>query len=222
MLTKIKTWFLGLKTWQKVVVGFMAFSILVAPFSGGAETSAPGGDSGTAPQVTEMPAPTATEVTEPLPFEVPEWVDQGVARAYFDSFASIDPETNMGVPTFISLDFIEFEDDKYGVFIEIAASENLFGLKAACGVAERQAQTLFTSIMRNVPVDLESHQLDLIQILSMLEGSDDFGAPIWRTLKNTSLEGPDFRKIDWAQEGIESKVSWDKLGGTLSCDRYKD
>ena len=55
MLTKVKTWFLGLKTWQKVVVGFVAFSFLVAPFSGGAETSAPGGSSGTAPQVTEMP-----------------------------------------------------------------------------------------------------------------------------------------------------------------------
>jgi hypothetical protein len=222
MLTKVKTWFLGLKIWQKVVVGFVAFSFLVAPFSGGAETSAPAGDSGTAPQVTEMPVPTATEVTEPLPFEVPEWVDQGVARAYFDSFASIDPETNMGVPTFISLDLIEFEDDKYGVFIEIAASENLFGLGAACRVAAREAQTLLTSIMRDVPVDLESHQLDLIQILSMLEGSDDFGAPIWRTLKNTSLEGPDLQKIDWDQEGIEDRVSWDKLGGTLSCDRYKD
>jgi hypothetical protein len=222
MVTKVKTWFLGLKTWQKVVVGFVAFSFLVAPFSGGAETSAPGGDTGTAPQVTEMPVPTATEMIEPIPFEVPEWVDQGVARAYFDSFASIDPETNMGVPTFISLDFIEFEDDKYGVFIEIAASENLFGLEAACGVAERQAQTLFTSIMRDVPVDLENHQLDLIQILSMLEGSDDFGAPIWLTLKNTNLEGPDLRKIDWDQEGIEERVSWDKLGGTLSCDRYKD
>ena len=64
MLTKVKTWFLGLKTWQKVVVGFVAFSFLVAPFSGGAETSAPGGDSGTAPQVTEMPVPTATEMAE--------------------------------------------------------------------------------------------------------------------------------------------------------------
>ena len=61
MLTKVKTWFLGLKIWQKVVVGFVAFSFLVAPFSGGAETSAPGGDSGTAPQVTEMPVPAATE-----------------------------------------------------------------------------------------------------------------------------------------------------------------
>jgi hypothetical protein len=76
--------------------------------------------------------------------------------------------------------------------------------------------------MRDVPVDLENHQLDLIQILSMLEASDDFGAPIWLTLKNTSLEGPDLRKINWAQKGIEDKVSWDKLGGTLSCDRYKD
>ena len=62
MLTKVKTWFLGLKIWQKVVVGFVAFSFLVAPFSGGAETSTPGGDSGTAPQVTEMPVPTATEM----------------------------------------------------------------------------------------------------------------------------------------------------------------
>jgi SOS response regulatory protein OraA/RecX len=62
MLTKIKTWFLRLKTWQKVVVGFVAFSFLVAPFSGGAETSAPAGDSGTAPQVTEMPEPMVTEM----------------------------------------------------------------------------------------------------------------------------------------------------------------
>ena len=62
MLTKVKTWFLGLKTWQKVVVGFVAFSFLVAPFSGGAETNAPAGDSGTGPQVTEMPAPQVTEM----------------------------------------------------------------------------------------------------------------------------------------------------------------
>lgn len=62
MLTKVKTWFLGLKIWQKVVVGFVAFSFLVSPFSCGAETSVPGGDSGTAPQVTEMPAPQVTEM----------------------------------------------------------------------------------------------------------------------------------------------------------------
>jgi hypothetical protein len=71
MLTKIKTWFLLLKTWQKVIVGFMAFSILVAPLSGGAETSAPTGDSGTAPQVTEMPAPQVTEMPAPQVTEMP-------------------------------------------------------------------------------------------------------------------------------------------------------
>lgn len=159
-----------------------------------------------------MPVPTATEMSEPLPFEVPEWVDQEVARAYFDAFKSIEPETNMGVPTFIGLDFVDFEDGKYGVFIEIAASENLFGLDAACGVAERQAQTLFASIMKDVPVDLVDRELDVLQILSMLEGTDDFGAPMWLTLKNTRLESSDLRKIDWAQVGIEGKVSWDKLG----------
>ena len=222
MLTKIKTWFLGLKTWQKVVVGFVAFSFLVAPFSGGAETSAPGGDTGTAPQVTEMPVPTATEMNEPIPFEVPDWVEPEVARAYTDALSTIEAETNMGVPTFIGLDFIDFEDGKYGVFIEIAASENLFGLEAACGVAERQAQTLFTSIMKDVPVDLVDRELDVLQILSMLEGTDDFGAPVWLTLKNTRLEGSDLRKIDWAQVGIEGKVSWDKLGGTQGCDQYKE
>jgi hypothetical protein len=71
VLTKIKTWFLGLKTWQKVVVGFMAFSVLVAPFSGGAETSAPTSDSGTAPQVAEMPAPQVSEMPAPQVTEMP-------------------------------------------------------------------------------------------------------------------------------------------------------
>ena len=222
MLTKVKTWFLGLKIWQKVVVGFVAFSFLVAPFSGGAETSAPDGDSGTAPQVTEMPVPTATEMTEPIPFEVPEWVDQEVARAYFDALASIEPETNIGEPTFIELKFQDFEDKTYGVFIELAASENLFGLEAACGVAERQAQTLFATIMRDVPVDLEKHQLDLLYINSTLAGTDDFGAPTRFFLKTIVLEGSDLQKIDWTQEGIESTVRWDKLGSYPECDKYQD
>jgi hypothetical protein len=73
MLTKIKTWFLRLKTWQRLVVGFMAFSVLVAPFSGGAETSAPAGDSGAAPQVTEMPEPTVTEMPTIAPTAAPSF-----------------------------------------------------------------------------------------------------------------------------------------------------
>jgi hypothetical protein len=62
MLTKIKTWFLGLKTWQKVVVGFVAFSFLVAPFSG--ETSSDAGG-------TETPAPTIAPVPNPTIAEMP-------------------------------------------------------------------------------------------------------------------------------------------------------
>ena len=73
MLAKIKNWFLQLKPWQKVAVGFVAFSIIVAPFSGGAETSAPGGDSGTAPQVTEMPVPIVTEKPTIAPTAVPSF-----------------------------------------------------------------------------------------------------------------------------------------------------
>ena len=62
MLTKVKTRFLRLKTWQKVVVGFVAFSFLVAPFSG--ETSSDASGTGT-PEPTSaapVPKPTVTEM----------------------------------------------------------------------------------------------------------------------------------------------------------------
>ena len=66
MVAKIKVWFLGLKTWQKIVVGFITFSLAVSPFTGGGSNDVGGGETSvptvapTEMTATPTPAPTAT------------------------------------------------------------------------------------------------------------------------------------------------------------------
>jgi len=70
MLTKVKAWFLGLKTWQKVVVGFVVFSFAVSPFTG--RTSSDVGETQTpTPPPTEMPSEVPTIAPTEMPSEVP-------------------------------------------------------------------------------------------------------------------------------------------------------
>ena len=64
MVTSIKKWFTNLKTWQKVVVGFVAFSLLISPFTGSGGGVASPGDPSSPPEVTIAPAPTATEMPQ--------------------------------------------------------------------------------------------------------------------------------------------------------------
>jgi hypothetical protein len=70
MLAKVKARFLGLKTWQKVVVGFVVFSFAVSPFTG--RTSSDVGETQTpTPPPTEMPSEAPTIAPTEMPSEAP-------------------------------------------------------------------------------------------------------------------------------------------------------
>jgi hypothetical protein len=217
MLTKVKTWFLGLKIWQKVVVGFVAFSFLVAPFSGGAETIAPAGDSGTAPQVTEMPVPTATEMVEPLLFAPPDWLDQETARSYSESLNKLrELGTLTGIEKLVLVEFIDFDDGtgEYGAFVEFVYDYS----SNPCRGGGFEGQRAFADVMRNVSFDFGEYKLGVLQFLARAPRTDDYGNPVWVTVKNIRLSREDFTQIDWSVEDIEYGINWDKLGGTSTCE----
>jgi hypothetical protein len=70
MLSSVQKWFGNLKTWQKVVVGFVVFSVVVSPFTGG--TSSDVGEAQTpTPAPTEMPSEVPTIAPTEMPSEVP-------------------------------------------------------------------------------------------------------------------------------------------------------
>ena len=65
-----KQWFLALKTWQKLVVGFVALSIVLAPFSGQSNSNV--SDSASpSPSVTSETQPTSTPEPQPSATEAP-------------------------------------------------------------------------------------------------------------------------------------------------------
>ena len=64
-----KKWFLALKTWQKLVVGFIALSVVLAPFSG--PNSNVSDSASPSPSVTSEPQSTSTPEPQPSATEAP-------------------------------------------------------------------------------------------------------------------------------------------------------
>jgi len=67
MLAGIKKWFLGLKTWQKIAVGFVAFSFLISPFTGSTSNTSSTGTPSPSEAVSEQPIATPEPTPEPTP-----------------------------------------------------------------------------------------------------------------------------------------------------------
>jgi len=220
VLKEITTRFSKLKLWQKALVIFVLFSIAVSPFTGSQSNQADGGNPSPSSSASEQPQETSTPTPRPLLFDVPAWVNSETAQQYSDAFEAIPDQTNMDVQKFISIDFTDFDDGTYGVFIDIAASEN-FSVKSACGVAFRESQDLFASIMSTVNYDFGDYKLDVLRIFSKLEGTDDFGNAKWYLLKQTGMERSNFSKIEWGVPDIQDGVNWDNLGSGPSCDTYE-
>jgi hypothetical protein len=65
MLANVKNWFMGLKTWQKFAVGFVAFSFLISPFTGTDSTSS------TSPTPRPSPSEAVAQSPEATPDPTP-------------------------------------------------------------------------------------------------------------------------------------------------------
>jgi len=221
MLKSLVNRFSQLKTWQKIVVGFVLFSVAVSPFTGNSSSNSNGDSSN--PSGTPAPSATASipePSAAPLLFTAPDWMPAEVAQQYSDALQTLPELTNMDLKTFISIEFSDFEDGTYGVFVDLAASEN-FSLDSACRVAFREAQDLFTNVMNTVDFDFAGYDLYALRVFSKIQGTDDFGNPKLYLLKQTGMERGDFMQVSWASQDIQDGINWDGLGSGPKCETYE-
>jgi SOS response regulatory protein OraA/RecX len=71
MLANVKNWFMGLKTWQKFAVGFVAFSFLISPFTGNDSTGSTSSTPRPSPSEAVAQSPEATPDPTPPASQAP-------------------------------------------------------------------------------------------------------------------------------------------------------